>query len=489
MKQNKSIKINMFKILCILAALVAIVTFVLLNFYLVEVEAIYSKVEEEESRVVNVANKFLIQIFAGIQSDLFFLSDIFTIREDAFSQSSIEIISKEFLIASRRKLVYDQLRFLDNKGIETIRINFNEGKPAIVEKDKLQDKSGRYYFKNSISLKRNDIYLSRFDLNIENDVIESPKKISPESVVFNRIWRLHKDGKYVKPMIRIGTPVFDSKGEKKGIVLINYFGQQIIKSFEDITSSSYGISALVDSEGYWLRGFDQEKEWGFINEFQGDENTRLQDKYPRVWDIISKKEEGQFYTNDGLVTFNSIYPLFKKNYLSLTTIDEPEGMIINSGNYVWKVFTFVPQLKLDDLVSELKKRSLIIYFVSIIIIFVGTFLFAHIDKNRKYLKQKEKEVLAALANEKKREAQELILLNEQLVKNEKQLKESNIALLAREQQLKAANNELQESRMDIAENIEKLKKANSSMRGRELRIIEIKKKVKLLEEKLREKGA
>jgi len=73
--------------------------------------------------------------------------------------------------------------------------------------------------------------------------------------------------------------------------------------------------------------------------------------------------------------------------------------------------------------------------------------------------------------------------------NEKQLKESNIALLAREQQLKAANNELQESRMDIAENIEKLKKANSSMRGRELRIIEIKKKVKLLEEKLREKGA
>src|SRR3989339_782880 len=457
MKQNKSIKINMFKILCILAALVAIVTFVLLNFYLVEVEAIYSKVEEEESRVVNVANKFLIQIFAGIQSDLFFLSDIFTIREDAFSQSSIEIISKEFLIASRRKLVYDQLRFLDNKGIETIRINFNEGKPAIVEKNKLQDKSGRYYFKDSISLKRNDIYLSRFDLNIENDVIESPKKISPESVVFNRIWRLHKDGKYVKPMIRIGTPVFDSKGEKKGIVLINYFGQQIIKSFEDITSSSYGISALVDSEGYWLRGFDQEKEWG--------------------------------YTNDGLVTFNSIYPLFKKNYLSLTTIDEPEGMIINSGNYVWKVFTFVPQLKLDDLVSELKKRSLIIYFVSIIIIFVGTFLFAHIDKNRKYLKQKEKEVLAALANEKKREAQELILLNEQLVKNEKQLKESNIALLAREQQLKAANNELQESRMDIAENIEKLKKANSSMRGRELRIIEIKKKVKLLEEKLREKGA
>ncbi|MBU0468296.1 MAG: hypothetical protein KKD07_02565 [Candidatus Omnitrophica bacterium] len=488
MEKNRSIRINILKFICILLPLVAILTFVLWNFYFVEVKASYSKVEEEESRVVNDANKFFIQTFANLQSDLLFLSDIFTMNEDVFAQSSIEWFSKEFLFFSRRRFVYDQLRFMDNSGIEIIRINFNKGIPIIVEKNKLQDKSEEYYFKESKKINRGGVYISRLDLNLEKGVVERPEGVHPENFIFNRVWRLHKDVNYVKPMIRLGTPAFDSKGEKKGVVLINYFGAQLLKDFEEITGSSYGKSALVDSEGFWLKGLEKEKEWGFVSDLKNYENTKLQDLYPRVWDLISKKEAGQFYTKEGLFTFNTVYPLSRKYKLSLTSRDNAEEEKVGSNDYIWKAFTFVPHSKLNEMVSELKSKSLFMCAILCIFIFIGTYLFLQIDKRRKLFEQKEKDLFASVANEKKREAQELVLLNEQLVKNEQQLKDANVALLAREQQLKASNNELQESKLDLADTIEKLKKSNSSMRGRELRIIEIKKKIKFLEEKLKENG-
>jgi len=56
----------MFKILCILAALVAIVTFVLLNFYLVEVEAIYFIPWAVSFKIIGLRALIAMFIFLGI---------------------------------------------------------------------------------------------------------------------------------------------------------------------------------------------------------------------------------------------------------------------------------------------------------------------------------------------------------------------------------------------------------------------------------------
>ena len=86
--------------------------------------------------------------------------------------------------------MYDQVRYLDETGMEIVRVNFNNGQPAIVEKNKLQPKGQRYYFKDAITLDKDEIYVSPFDLNIEGQSIELPHK----------------------PMVRFSAPVFDRSG-------------------------------------------------------------------------------------------------------------------------------------------------------------------------------------------------------------------------------------------------------------------------------------
>ncbi len=72
-------------------------------------------------------------------------------------------------------------------GMEPLRVNFNNGNPVIVPQDQLQNKRGRYYFDEAITLNEGEIFISPFDLNVEHGAIEQPQK----------------------PMIRFATPVFD----------------------------------------------------------------------------------------------------------------------------------------------------------------------------------------------------------------------------------------------------------------------------------------
>ena len=144
-------------------------------------------------------------------------------------------LQNEFLLGTTIKTYYDQIRFIDNEGMEIIRVNYNNGNPAIVPEDQLQDKKERYYFKETINLNRGEIYASPFDLNVEGGKIEMP----------------------VKPMIRIGMPVFNHSMEKKGIVIINYQSELLLKEsaqnalLDDIVIISEGQFWLINAEGFW----------------------------------------------------------------------------------------------------------------------------------------------------------------------------------------------------------------------------------------------
>ena len=52
------------------------------------------------------------------------------------------------------KGIYDQVRLLDRHGMEILRINYNGGQPVIVPTDDLQHKGKRYYFTDTIELRK-----------------------------------------------------------------------------------------------------------------------------------------------------------------------------------------------------------------------------------------------------------------------------------------------------------------------------------------------
>lgn len=223
----------------------------------------------------------IINEFTYIVSDLMFLAEQNELQ--AFLNNSSahqrENLAKEYLLFSARKRLYYQIRFLDQAGMEIARVNFNAGNPFIVPTSQLQNKGKRYYFRDAFMLEREEVFVSPFDLNIENGQIERP----------------------LKPMIRFGTPVFDSRGQKRGIVLFNYFGARLLKKLAERAASASSHIMLLNAEGFWLKGIVPEDEWGFM--YKNDRHRTFGNRFPEEWQQISKTESGQFSTNNGLFSF------------------------------------------------------------------------------------------------------------------------------------------------------------------------------------------
>jgi len=112
--------------------------------------------------------------------------------------------------------------------MEIVRINVNDGNPEIVPEDRLQSKGDRYYFHETFQLGPNEVFISPFDLNVEQGKIEQP----------------------IKPMIRFGMPVFDSHNRKRGIIVVNYLGAILVSNLGSKQSS--GQTIILSSENYWL---------------------------------------------------------------------------------------------------------------------------------------------------------------------------------------------------------------------------------------------
>jgi hypothetical protein len=81
-----------------------------------------------------------------------------------------------FLSSINANKNYFQVRFLDSEGLEKIRVDRAKDTKEcfVVPKDKLQDKSGRYYFRDTIQNDNSKFWYSNFDLNIERGEIEKP---------------------------------------------------------------------------------------------------------------------------------------------------------------------------------------------------------------------------------------------------------------------------------------------------------------------------
>ncbi len=217
-------------------------------------------------------------------------------------------VEKEFVTMSRARAIYDQIRYLDRDGQEHIRVNYNNGDPAIVPMHLLQDKSNRYYFRDSFNLDFGDVYISPLDLNKEGGKIELP----------------------YKPMIRIGTTVVDGYGRKKGVLLLNYYGERILSKIEFLLSGSAGEPMLLNSDGYWLLGSHDDDLWGFMF----GKNTTMEQQQPVVWQKIHNERAGTVIHNHEIyhhitipLTYGGDLDSMQQNYWKLVVRITPKRVL------------------------------------------------------------------------------------------------------------------------------------------------------------------
>lgn len=307
--------------------------------YIQHQQAIIQRSSAEAANVGRAVNNVEMR-FGRTVSDIVFLSLHAAMQAalNAPKPDSLSHIAHNFLAFSASQGVYDQIRWIDETGLERVRVDYNDGEPVLIPDERLQDKSKRYYFVETMKLDARQIFISPLDLNVENEVIERP----------------------FKPMIRVGMPLFDSTGKRRGMILLNYYGKDVIDGFLEGVAGGSDDAMLLNQEGYWLHAPSAKDEWGFMFNRADTFTTR----YPRQWNAINSAEAGQLHVDDGLWSWATVYPL-------RSTSVRLDGVAIAAANpYHWKVVTRLPPQQL--IASEAAAiRSVALYYV--ILLMSGAF--------------------------------------------------------------------------------------------------------------------
>lgn len=186
----------------------------------------------EEENIIKAEISLLDNELGLIISDLSYLKSQVESVIDNKERANQEMtfLKQQWCLFAQSKNIYDQIRFIDEKGNERLRINRTEDGVLLVEEENLQYKGDRYYYKKTALLGDGETYISPFDLNVEGGKVELPRK----------------------PMIRFSTPIYSDQGIFKGVVILNYLGSNVLSRFEEVLRYSNGNLYLVNNDGYYL---------------------------------------------------------------------------------------------------------------------------------------------------------------------------------------------------------------------------------------------
>ena len=243
------------------------------------------------------------------------------------NKQTTQLAESLFLHASMSNINFFQVRFIDLKGKEKIRIDKERAtkKSFVVPQKDLQNKSRRYYFQESIFSLKDTFWRSNIDLNIEHHVLEKP----------------------IRPTLRIATPVF-SDGKREGILIVNV---DLTELFNSIANNIEFDLFIIDKEGYFLLHPNPKYSWSKYTKSY----YNLQNVFPLTADnIINQKNYKSLFLNsfsiDKIIQNNEelmlvlitkgeyIDKLNKNNYqltlylvLLILVISIPLGILISIG--------------------------------------------------------------------------------------------------------------------------------------------------------------
>lgn len=195
--------------------------------------------------------------------------------------ATLKSLEKSLLNLTQRNPVYDQVRWIDEAGREKIRISRGKDGPYIEPRQNLQDKSQRYYFQAASLLLPGELYASKIDLNVEHGEPERP----------------------FKPMLRIATPVADTQGNRRGVIIINILMNPVFEIVQYLEKAGKtGNYLLLNQNGDLLHGAI---ELSTVKESDKPVSS-LPASYPIVWKSISASETGHLDLSYGMWTWNRI---------------------------------------------------------------------------------------------------------------------------------------------------------------------------------------
>ncbi|MBI5137574.1 MAG: diguanylate cyclase [Nitrospirae bacterium] len=299
--------------------------------YFPEVEKERELLQAAQSLLVSRQGEAIEGEVRRVVSDLMILAtneQLYRLAEHDTLENRFQV-ARAFMAFSGFKGVFDQVRFIDNDGVEVVRVNNVDGFPERVPDDALQNKSHRYYFSDILRLNENEVYISPLDLNVEDGGIEQP----------------------INPTIRFATPMYDDHGVRHGVVMVNYRGRILLDRLA-AGDDTGGRLMLVNAEGYFLKGPDAGDEWGFM--IPDRAQRTIGNVFGKAGEAILRQESGQFSGLDGLFTFTTVHPVTEGIMTSLRGAPRSADLA-GADAYTWKLVSHVPTSRLHRAATELRK--------------------------------------------------------------------------------------------------------------------------------------
>jgi signal transduction histidine kinase len=301
-----------------------------------------------------------------------------------------QTLAAEYRLFLDERRIYDQARLLDPRGMEIVRVNYLDGRAQIVSAEKLQDKGDRYYFQAAAKLAPGQLYVSPFDLNVEDGGIEQP----------------------AKPTIRFAAPVYAGDAALAGVVILNYLGQNLLDKLRAASAGALGDVSLVNGDGYWLLGPSPEREWGFM--YPDRRLASLAHHHADAWQAIVAASSGQFEAEDGLWTHQLVRPLSSlptgDAIATSAAADSANSAAATSAatEYAWRIVSHVPVDVIARETTQLRQGFWRLYASLLLVLAIVSWLWARVAMAhraaREQLLQSERlsaigEAMAALTHE------------------------------------------------------------------------------------------
>lgn len=260
---------------------------------------------------------------AIVSSDLFYLRDSNALHLYFAALKSNSSHSERLLLTnlrsslrkfSEQKGIYQQVRFIDNKGMEVVRIDRNDGKSKNISDTILQDKSSSEYFKQATKNDNGALYISDIRLTRENGKIEEP----------------------LRPVIHFATPVFNKKNTLQGILVLNVMLDKVFKFIQEQEENGEELT-FTAPEGYYYYHTDAKKRWGSATDLATQIN--LYSEHPVLKNkLVRTKQLVNLETNDGIITYKSITLNNSKFYLGNLLSIAPEAVVYKPARHFLYVF-------------------------------------------------------------------------------------------------------------------------------------------------------
>ncbi len=253
--------------------------------------------QRENSRVATLTELLRSEMRPGIE-DVRNLGDGDALREYLMTgrESSLQTAIRRARFVSLNHPEYDQIRFIDEKGDEVLRVNQGG---EVVAPDQLQNKARSPYFQQANTLAPGWVYLSDFDLTRENGKLLMP----------------------LKPVLRFAVPVFDTAGRRRGMYVISRLGTNLMARLDQVAGQYKDRLRVLDAGGNWLKTSDPAREWG--GSLTDRQQFSLAHTNPTLWSLIQQDPGGQYGGNRELFSWRRLLP---------TSIVPLVGDHLKSGN-------------------------------------------------------------------------------------------------------------------------------------------------------------